>query len=322
MKALILEEYGTPEQLELREVAKPEVKAGNVLVRVRATSVNDWDFSLVTGKPAYIRLFAGLSKPRVRIPGVDVSGVVEEVGEGSTRFSIGEAVYGDLSNCGFGAFAEYVSVPEVELRPKPECLSFEEAAAVPHAAALALQGLRDVGNLATGERLLINGAGGGVGTLGIQIAREMGVGEVTGVDSECKLEMMKQMGFDRVINYRMVDFTREGERYDLILDAKTNRSPFSCLRALNPKGRYVALGGSAGKLLQMAAMGAVVNRIGDRKLKILALKPNLGLESASELFDAGKVKTVVQGPYAFEELPRALREFGEAAHLGKIVVRI
>ncbi len=236
MKAIVLTRYGSPDHLELRDIPSPEPRANQVLVRVEAASVNDWDWALVRGKPFYIRLLCGLWNPRVQVPGVDVAGRVEAVGPEVRSLQIGDAVYGDLSESGFGAFAEYVCAPETALALKPENLDFVEAAAIPHAGLLALQALRDWGGLRAEHRLLITGAGGGAGTLGVQIARAIGVTDITGVDSANKAETLRRAGFERTIDYRQSDFTRLGENWDVVLDPRTDRPALDYLRALKPCG--------------------------------------------------------------------------------------
>ena len=214
MKAITLTRYGSPEDLQLQEVAQPVPEADEVLIRVKGTSVNDWDWSLAIGKPFYIRLFCGLFKPNVQIPGVDVAGEVVGIGEKVTQFQLGDRVYGDLSEQGFGGYAEYVCAPQSALTLMPAKMSYEEAAAIPHAALLALQGLRDLGKLKPGQKVLINGAGGGVGTLGVQIAKALGTEHVTGVDSAAKSDEMLSAGFDCTIDYQQEDFSSSEERYE------------------------------------------------------------------------------------------------------------
>ena len=228
MKAIVLHKYGSPDVLKLEEVQKPTPKDNEVLVKIQAASVNDWDWGLIRGKPFYIRLLCGLLKPKINIPGVDIAGQVEVVGKNVKKFQPGDEVYGDLSESGFGAFAEYVCARENALILKPASMSFKEAAAIPHAAMLAVQGLVDKGQIQQGHKLLINGAGGGVGTFGVQIAKLSGV-EVTGVDSSGKLNMMRSMGFDRVIDYTQEDFTKNGQSLvsspDRIILPECARSP-------------------------------------------------------------------------------------------------
>jgi NADPH:quinone reductase-like Zn-dependent oxidoreductase len=307
--------------LEIQDVSAPVPNDDEVLVKVHATSVNDWDWGLMRGKPFMIRLLSGLLKPKLKILGVDVSGEVAAVGKDVTRFQPGEKVYGDLSECGFGGFAEYVCATQSSLALKPESMTFVEAAALPHAAMLAVQGLRDLGQLKPGQKVLINGAGGGVGTLGVQIAKVLGV-EVTGVDNSGKLQMMRSIGFDHVIDYTKEDFTRTGQRYDLILDTKTNRSIFKYLRALNPNGTYVTVGGSMARLFQAFFLGSLIRTLTKKTTRVLALEPNKDLDYVNELFETGKIKPIIDGPYELSETPKALQRFGQGIHKGKIVISI
>jgi NADPH:quinone reductase-like Zn-dependent oxidoreductase len=307
--------------LEIQDVSAPVPNDDEVLVKVHATSVNDWDWGLMRGKPLMIRLLSGLLKPKLKILGVDVSGEVEAVGKDVTRFQPGEKVYGDLSECGFGGFAEYACAKESSLALKPESMTFVEAAALPHAAMLAVQGLRDQGHLEPGQKVLINGAGGGVGTLGVQIAKVLDV-EVTGVDNSGKLQMMRSIGFDHVIDYTKEDFTRTGQAYDLILDTKTNRSIFKYLRALNPNGKYVTVGGSMARLFQAFFLGSLIRTLTKKNIRVLALEPNKDLDYVSELFETGKLKPIIDGPYELSETAEALQRFGQGIHKGKIVICI
>jgi NADPH:quinone reductase-like Zn-dependent oxidoreductase len=321
MKAIVLTRYGSPNVLRLAEVAKPEPGDDEVLVRVRATAVNDWDWSFVRGKPYIYRLMFGLLRPKVAVLGAEVSGTVEATGNRTTKFQIGDHVYGDISAAGFGGFAEYVCVRADALARKPPGMTFEQAAALPHAAMLALQGLVDVGQIRHGERVLINGAGGGVGTIGVQIAKQYGA-EVTGVDSAVKLDTLRSVGFDHVIDYQREDFTRSGQRYDLILDTKTNRSTFSYLRSLNPGGRYVTVGGSVPQLLQAFCVGPLISRISGKHVRIVALKPNKDLGYVNDLFETKGLEWVIDGPYPLSDVPQAVQRFGEAKHVGKVVITV
>lgn len=210
---------------------------------------------------------------------------------------------------------------ETALGKMPLGMTFEQAAALPHAGMLALQGLVDIGHIQNGEKVLINGAGGGVGTLGLQIAKQYDA-EVTGVDSGLKLDMMRKLGFDHVIDYQREDFTRGERRYDLILDAKTTRSPFSYARALNPGGRYVTVGGDVSRLLQVACLGPIVRLLTSKTARVVALKPNKDLQYLSELFEKKGLEVVIDGPYPLRDVPLALQRFGEAAHLGKVVIQV
>ena len=319
MKAIVYHKYGTPDVLELKEIDKPIPADNEVLIKVHAASINDWDWGLLHGD--FInRLLNGLWKPKRKILGSDIAGRVEEVGKNIKQFKPGDEVYGDLSGQ-WGGFAEFVCTKEKCLALKPASMSFEEAAAIPQAAMLAVQGLIDKGKIKHGQKLLINGAGGGVGTFGIQIAKLYGV-EVTGVDSTAKLEMMRSIGFDHVIDYTKEDFTKNGKCYDLILDVKTNRSMFDYARSLSRHGVYVTVGGSLGRLLQALLLAPLIRMIRKKHIRIVALKTNKDLAYINELFETGKLKVVIDGPYKLEQLPEAFRHFGKAAHKGKIVITI
>lgn len=322
MKAIVLTGYGSPEALELRDVQAREPGPEEVLIRVHAASVNDWDWCLCRGKPFYVRLLCGLTRPKVPIPGVDVAGVVVRAGSEVQRWKPGDRVFGDLSAGKFGAFAEFACARHDALAEAPAALSFQEAAALPHAATLALQSLRDVAQLQPGERLLVNGAGGGVGTLAVQLARHVGVTHVTGVDHEDKHERMRAIGYTRVVDYRTCDFTRMGERYDVVLDVRTDRPVRSYVRALRPGGRYVTVGGHTGKLFRVAVLGPLVGRFVGRRLGVLSLEPNRGLGHIRALCDEGHLRPVVDRVFPLDEVPQAIRRFGEGLHTGKIVVGI
>lgn len=318
MKAVVMESYGTPDVLKLRDVAKPTPKADEVLVRVHAASINDWDWGLLRGAPLN-RMLNGLFTPKAQIIGCDFAGRVEAVGGEVKRFQRGAEVYGDLCMSGFGAFAEYACAPEAGLARKPAKMTFEQAAAIPQAGMLAVQGLIDVGRIQSGQKLLLNGAGGGVGTFALQIAKLYDA-EVTVVDKPGKLDMLRAMGADHVIDYLKEDFTKGAKAYDLILDVKTNRSPFAYARALNPNGAYVTVGGSAPRGLQVLALAPLMSRLYHKRLRIVVLKPNKDLDYMNELFEAGKLAPVIDGPYKLADLPEAFRLFGAGDHKGKIIV--
>ena len=319
MKAIVYTAYGGPEVLQIKEVEKPHPKDYEVLIKVHAVSINDWDFGLMNGD--FInRMLNGIFKPKRKILGSDIAGRIESVGKNVTKFKTGDEVYGDLSGQ-WGGFAEYVCANEKALALKPATMSFEDAAAIPQAAMLAVQGLIDKGKIKQGQKLLINGAGGGVGTFGIQIAKLYGV-EVTGVDNTGKLEMMRSMGFDHVIDYTKEDFTKNGKCYDLILDVKTNRSMFDYARALCRNGVYVTVGGSISRLFQSLLLAPLIRMIHKKHIRLVALKTNKDLAYMNELFEAGKIKPVIDGPYKLEELPEAFRLFGKGGHKGKIVITI
>ena len=322
MKAIVCHRYGSPDDLELEEVNELTPKNDEVLIKVKAASVNDWDWCLVRGAPFYIRLLCGFLKPKIKTPGVDVTGQVVETGKDVSQFQPGDEVYGDLSEHGFGGFAEYVCAPVGALALKPKNMTYIEAAAIPHAAMLALQGLRDLGKIQPGQKLLINGAGGGVGTLGVQIAKAIGVEHVTGVDSADKLDMMYSVGFDQTIDYKQDDFTKNGQRYDLILDPKTNRSIFKYLRVLKPNGSYVTVGGVTARLFQALFLSPIIRFFTKKNVHVLGLRPNKDLDYMTELIEAGKVKPVIDGPYKLSEVPEAIRYFGEGNHKGKVVITL
>lgn len=317
MRAIVYHKYGTPDVLKLEEVDKPTPKDDEVLIKVYAVSINDWDLGLLDGD--FInRLLNGLRKPKRKILGSDIAGQVEAVGKNVTLFKPGDEVYGDLSGR-WGGFAEYVCARENALALKPSTMNFAQAAAIPQAAMLAVQGLIDIGKIKEGQKLLINGAGGGVGTFGIQIAKLYGV-EATGVDHTGKLDMLRSMGFDHVIDYTKEDFTTNGKYYDLILDVKTNRSMFSYARALSPNGVYVTVGGSMARLLQALLLAPLIRMIYKKHIRIVALKTNKDLAYMNKLFESGKVKPVIDGPYKLDEVPEAFRLFGKGEHKGKVVI--
>ena len=319
MKAIVYTKYGGPEVLQIKEVEKPTPKDDEVLIKIYAVSLNDWDFGLLHGD--FInRMLNGLRKPRRIILGSDIAGRIEAVGNNVTHFKIGDEVYGDLSGR-WGGFAEYCCASEKALALKPVSMSFTEAAAIPQAAMLAVQGLIDKGKIQPGQKLLINGAGGGVGTFGVQIAKTFGA-EVTGVDSTGKLNMLRSMGFDHVIDYTQEDFTKNGQQYDLILDAKTNRSMFAYARSLSKNGTYVTVGGSIGRLIQALFLAPWISITTKKNFRIVSLKPNKDLIYMNTLFEEGKVIPVIDGPYQFNDFMKAFKLFEKAEHKGKIVLSI
>lgn len=319
MKAIVYEKYGSPEDLELKEVDQPIHKDDEVLIKVFAASLNDWDLGLLEGDFVN-RILNGLRKPKIKILGSDIAGQVEAVGKSVTKFKPGDHVYGDLSGR-WGGFAEYVCASENALALKPASMTFEQAAAIPQAAMLAVQGLLDRGEIQSGQKLLVNGAGGGVGTFAVQIAKQFGV-EVTGVDNSGKLEMMRSIGFDQVIDYTKEDFTKNGKQYDLILDAKTNRSMFEYINVLRPNGKYVTVGGSLPRLFQALILGPWISMVYKKKIRIVALKANKDLVYMNELFETGKVKPIIDGPYKLEEVPSLFRLFSQGLHKGKVVIKV
>lgn len=314
MKAIIFTKYGKPEEvLQVKEIDKPKSKENEVLVNVKSTSINDYDWSMVRGRPKLYQLMFGLFKPKRTIPGMELSGIVEEIGSKVTELNVGDHVYGDISEVGFGTFAEFIAIDAKAIVKKPAGLSFEQAAALPHAGLLAYQALKEIKEH---QKVLINGAGGGVGAIALQIAKHYNC-EVTGVDTSAKFDIMKTQGFDHVIDYQQTDFTETGETYDFILDCKSKKSAFSYLKALKPKGTYVSVGGDLTKLIGILFWGKILSLFTKKKLEILALKPNKGLEELNGRFN---IKSYIDGPYKPEEIPRLIQYFGEGKHKGKVVV--
>lgn len=323
MKAIIQTEYGSPDVLSLQEVDKPVVTANGVLVRVRATSVNAGDWHLMRGDPFLTRLmFGGILKPKIKILGMDIAGTVEAVGKDVTQFQVGDEVYGDLSESGFGAFAEYVCAIESALTLKPANTSFEQSATVPGAALTALQGLRDCGQIQSGQKVLINGASGGVGSFAVQMAKAFGA-EVTAVCNTHKIEMIKTLGADHIIDYTQTDITKNGQEYDLILDAAAYRSVFDYRPILKPEGTYVLIGGSIARLFQVLLFGAVISRIMHRKLKCLMVKPHRSdLVILKEMIEAGKIVPFIDQTYSLSEVPMAIRHIEQRQVRGKVAISV
>jgi NADPH:quinone reductase-like Zn-dependent oxidoreductase len=264
----------------------------------------------------------GLFTPKVPIIGCDIAGRVEAVGEGVKRLRVGDEVYGDLCMQGFGAFAELACASEAELALKPAGMTFEQAAAIPQAGMLAVQGLIDVGKIQPGQKVLLNGAGGGVGTFALQIAKRLYDADVTVVDRADKLDALRALGADRVVDYREEDFTRSGGPYDLILDVKTNRSPFAYARALKPEGIYATVGGNIPRLIQTAIVGPLISRLSNRHVRVVGLKPNKDLLYMNGLFEAGQLAPVIDRHYTLADIADAFRRFGAADHKGKIVITL
>lgn len=321
MKAVTYTEYGITENLKLQEVEKPVPGDEEVLVCIHSVSINDWDWGLLQGTPFANRAINGLRKPKkFKILGSDIAGKVEAVGKNVKKFKKGDDVYGDLSDL-WGGFAEYVCASPNALEKKPATMTFDQAAAIPQAGMLAVQGLIDRGDIQPGQKILINGAGGGVGTLGVQIAKTFNA-TVTGVDSAGKLEMMQQLGFDQVIDYEKEDFTQSNESFDLVLDNKINRSVFSYLRVLSPTGIYVITGGSMGRLFQALVLAPLISLFSKKKVRLVMLKPNKDLTYINELFEAGKFIPKIDKPFSLSETAAAMDYFGSGKHLGKIVISI
>jgi NADPH:quinone reductase-like Zn-dependent oxidoreductase len=319
MKAMIYTEYGPLDVLKLVDIEKPAPKAREVLIKVQAASITFGDLAAVKGEPFMVRFSLGLREPKFKILGKDVAGIVEAVGANATQFQPGDEVFGDLSESGWGAYAEYVAVPENALVHKPANISFEAAAAVAESAVVALQGLRQKGQIQPGQRVLIYGASGGIGTFAVQIAKSFGV-EVTGVCSTRNLDMVRSLGADYVIDYTKEDFTQNGQQYDLILATAGYRSIFDYKRALALNGKYVATGGSMAQVFQPMLLGPWLST-GGRKMSNLAMKPDTkDLTFIKELIEAGKIQPVIDQVFPLQELPAALRHYGEGHSRGKVVI--
>jgi NADPH:quinone reductase-like Zn-dependent oxidoreductase len=322
MKAIVYTQYGSPDVLQLKEVEKPTPKDNEVLVKVCAASVNAYDWRYMRANPFLVRLMGGLFRPRNPRLGVDVAGRVEAVGRGVTQFRPGDEVYGDLSASGNGAFAEYAAVPEHILALKPSNLSFEQAAAVPMAAVTALQGLRDAGKIQPGQKVLINGASGGVGTFAVQIAKYFGA-EVTAVCSTRNIDLVRSLGADHVIDYKRDDCTQNGQRYDLIL-AVNGYHPLSAYkRMLRPQGKYIMAGGSSAQLFEALLLGPWMSMTGGKKMGTISWKPNgKELMALKELLEAGKVVPVIDRCYPLSETAEAIRYVEDAHARGKVVITV
>jgi NADPH:quinone reductase-like Zn-dependent oxidoreductase len=317
MRAIVCTKYGSPDNLQLQEVEEPTPKDEEVLVKIKAASINYGDTVLVRGKPFISRLMGyGLLKPKYRILGGDIAGRVEAVGRNVKQLQPGDEVFADISECGFGAFAEYVSAPENVLASKPANASFEQAAAAPQASVVALQGLRDNGRIQSGQKALINGASGGVGTFAVQIAKSFGA-EVTGVCSATNLDLVRSIGADQVIDYAQEDFTQHEGRYDLIFDIVANRSVSDYMRALTPTGNYVACAFNPTSLF----LGSLISKSDGKKASSLVHKPRIeDLVFVKELLETGAVEPVIDRRYPLAELPEAMRYVEGKRHHGKVVI--
>ena len=323
MKAIVNTQYGSPDVLQLKEIERPTPTDDEVLVKVYAVSVNSADLHLLRADPFLIRLSSGLFKPKNKILGSDIAGRVDVVGSNVKQFKVGDEVFGDISACGWGGFAEYVAVPEKLLALKPANLSFEEAAAVPMAAVTALQGIRHAGGIQPGQKVLINGASGGVGSFAVQLAKSSGA-EVTAVCSTRNVEMARSLGADHVIDYLQEDFTKNGKQYDLILATNGDRSISDYRRALSPKGIYVQTGGSMRQMSQAMIQGPWISKTGSQKMGNMGVaKPNQNdLVILKELLEAGKVKSVIDRTYPLSEVADAIRYLEEGHARGKVVITV
>jgi len=320
VKAVVCTKYGSPDVLQLKEVETPAPKEDEVLVRVHAASLNAADLETLRGD-SVVRMASPL-KPMYKILGTDVAGRIERVGGSVKQSQPGDEIWGDLSfPLGFGTLAEYVCIPEHALRLKPASMDFEEAAAIPTAGVVALQHLRCKRPVQPGQKVLINGAGGSVGTFAVQLAKHFGA-QVTAVDSADKLDMLRSIGADQVIDYRQEDFTTSGQRYDLILDVVASRSVFDYRRALSPDGICLLVGGSMAVVFQALLLGPLIRRTGRRQIGLGTWEPNKkeDLNLLGELFEAGKIVPVINKRYPLHEVPEAFRYLASGQHQGKVVI--
>ena len=336
MKAIVQERYGSPDVLKLREIGRPTAENDEVLVRVRAASIHADVWHVVTGLPYVLRMMGGgVRRPKNPVPGTDLAGIVESVGKDVKRFRPGDEVFGETLR-GFqwkngGAFAEYATAPESALALKPADITFEQAAAVPTSALIALGGLRGEGNVQAGDMVLINGAGGGVGSIAVQLAKAFGA-EVTGVDSAEKLDLLRALGADHVIDYEQQDFTLGNERYDLILDVPGNHSFSECRRALKPRGTYVLIGhddygrgmhrwlGQLPRLLGLMAMSPFVGQLPKPRLSMPDKEESMALLKA--LLETGKLTPHIDRTYPLSEVPEAIHYLQEGSVKGKVVITV
>jgi NADPH:quinone reductase-like Zn-dependent oxidoreductase len=335
MKAIVQNRYGSADVLELREIGEPNVKDDEMLVRVRAASIHADVWHVMRGVPYVLRIMgAGLRRPKDLVPGTDLAGQVESVGKNVTRFQPGDEVFGQSLVANLwrhgGAFAEYAAVPEARFEPKPAGLTFEQAAAVPTSGSLAVQGVRDEGRVQAGQKVLINGAGGAVGTFAVQLAKVYGA-DVTGVDAAGKLDMLRSIGADRVVDYAQEDFTRSGERYDVILDIAGSHPWPDIRRAITPEGTFVLIGhdqygatghrwfGSLGRFAKLMVMSPFVSQLHPFRG---AKDPGDRLVVMKELIEAGNMTPVIDRTFPLSEVPEAMRYLESGQALGKIVITV
>ena len=324
MKASVITNYGSPDFFELSQVAKPTPKDNEVLIKVYASSINSWDWEILMGEPFVNRLMVGLRKPtRIKILGCDIAGRIEAVGKTVKQFQPGDEVFGDISHCSWGGFAEYVCVPENKniLALKPATMTFVQAAVVPQAAVLALQGLRK-GQIDKARTVLINGASGGVGSFAVPMVKSYGA-EVTGVCPTNKMDFVHSLGADHVIDFTQKDFTRNGQQYDLILDVQGHHSIVDYRRALSPTGRYIMVGGSTKLVNQLLFLWPWLSLFSRKKMSLLMHKPDANdLNVMKTFFEAGSVSPVIDKCYPLSKLAEAMRYYGEGHVKGKIAITI
>jgi NADPH:quinone reductase-like Zn-dependent oxidoreductase len=326
MKAVVFSAYGSPDLLSYQEVKTPTPKGNEVLIKIHASSVNSWDWDLMWGRPYVNRMMFGLSKPKkINILGADIAGHIVALGKDVKEFNVGDEVFGDLTGGSWSTFAEFAVAKEEELALKPTSISFENAAAIPQAAVLALQSVQDKDKVDVGQKILINGAGGGVGTFAIQILKSWGA-EITAVDSAKKLDMLQSIGANQVIDYKTEDFTKSGKQYDLIIDVVGNRSIFDYKKCLVKNGRYVMIGGSSSLIFQTFLLGPFISLFGSfpggsgKKMEVLMHEPNKNLKQLLALIEEGTIQPIIAKKFPLSETADAIRFLGEGHAEGKVII--
>ena len=319
MRYFVLRAYGESPLLEIKESSLPDIDEDDVLVEVSYSSVNDYDWALSTGKPLLYRFLFGLHRPKLK-PGMEMSGVVQKIGIKIKNLRVGDRVCGDLSDDRFGSFADYVVVKEKSIIKIPDNLTLEEAATLPHAGLLAQQGIELLDDKKC-KKILINGAGGGVGTLALQILKKDGV-RIDGIDTGKKLKDMKELGFDNAFDYKKSNLRKIYEKYDFILDTKSKYWPWDYVRRLEKNGVYITVGGNLPNLLCILILKRLTKLLTKKTLKILALKPNVGLDKFIQSYVKNSMKPVIDGPYPFESAANALAKFGHGKHSGKVLLKL
>ncbi len=319
MKAIVYDNYGLPDILRLEDVPKPIPSDDEILVKILAVSINSWDWDMLTGKPYEYRVISGLLKPKSKlIQGCDIAGKIEAIGKNVKHFQVGDEVFGDLAENGWGAFAEYICVNEDQIFLKPSSMTFKEAACLPHGGNLAVQGLIDFGKIQSGQKVLINGGGGSTGTLAIQIAKLFDV-ELTAVDQTEKLDFLEELGADHFIDYTQEDFTQNGQQYDLIFDVKTDRSVLDYKRALSLHGTYVTVGGKTSRILQLVVFDKFIRNY---TMHLVGYKANKDLNYLIKLFEEGKLKLYIDKCFPLEKTADAFRYLCDGCFRGKIVIDV
>ena len=320
MKALVIKKYGSPDEMKIEEVPKPIIKSNEVLIEITAVAINDLDFGIIKGNSLINRLLAGLFRPKIHILGSDIAGVIEEIGDSVTRFKIGDKVYGDLSDNNFGGFAEFVAAAEKHIYPMAAGMPFGIAAGIPQAGMLAYQALNDFCKITDGMNILINGAGGGVGTFVVQMLKKHKV-HLTGVDIEEKREMLLKLGYDEFLDYREIDFTEQSTQYDVIIDCKTTKSPRHYKRILKEKGIYITIGGDIPKVLSILLMSKFFEKKYRRSFKVVVLHTNKYLPEFNKMFEEGSLTSIID-PLIFtlERGREAMAYYATGKQLGKVLI--